>query len=409
LWAQRRQHRVVVQEKVDGANLGIFYYNGQAILAAESALAAAGIGASTSGQQQAHTTADFSGLPPQLMFLNRGHFVNPNSATQWRNLESGWLNAIGDVSGTTVRQELFALFFGLATDPEAQLFVRQAEVLAAVTNAATASSPSRQGKRPAGTSGGVTTVPTASAAAAAKVLEEKLSEDTRSELAASDWVLYGEWLVARHTVAYDALPSPFLAFDLYHAPTQTFVAVDLLQLLLERYAPSVRCVPMIARWTQPRVAAAAVGDDDDRAGSTEEEEDDTAGDGSAASETGSGSDVPSASTAVPTWEAVHRAWHQRRSTFIRKLSATPAAAAAATSAAPKGKKGSSAAPASAKGAAAAAALVASTGICEGAVVRVEHGCVLLRRCKAVHDSFRDVVDEGTHWASRIMEKNGFMH
>jgi hypothetical protein len=38
----------------------------------------------------------------------------------------------------------------------------------------------------------------------------------------SDWILFGEWCFAQHTVYYDALPDWFLAFDVYDRQTRRF-------------------------------------------------------------------------------------------------------------------------------------------------------------------------------------------
>ena len=37
------------------------------------------------------------------------------------------------------------------------------------------------------------------------------------------YVMYGEWMYAKHTVFYDALPSYFIEFDIYDRKTQTFL------------------------------------------------------------------------------------------------------------------------------------------------------------------------------------------
>jgi hypothetical protein len=46
--------------------------------------------------------------------------------------------------------------------------------------------------------------------------------------------------------------------------------------------------------------------------------------------------------------------------------------------------------------------------CEGAVIRVDVDGVLLRRCKAVHDEFRQAIndDGGVHWTRKEVVKNG---
>jgi atypical dual specificity phosphatase len=44
-----------------------------------------------------------------------------------------------------------------------------------------------------------------------------------------DTVLFGEWLVAKHSVSYDLLPDYFLAFDLYDKRTRTFLGRSVLE------------------------------------------------------------------------------------------------------------------------------------------------------------------------------------
>ncbi|KAF2227863.1 hypothetical protein BDZ85DRAFT_292893 [Elsinoe ampelina] len=57
------------------------------------------------------------------------------------------------------------------------------------------------------------------------------------------WTLYGEWLVARHSVAYTSLPAPFLAFDLYDRVERVFVSRRLLVRALE--GTGVYAVPVL--------------------------------------------------------------------------------------------------------------------------------------------------------------------
>ena len=45
-----------------------------------------------------------------------------------------------------------------------------------------------------------------------------------SSLSGSTRVLYGEWLCARHTVAYDKLPDWFVAFDIFDVPAGRFLS-----------------------------------------------------------------------------------------------------------------------------------------------------------------------------------------
>src|SRR5205823_7025930 len=46
------------------------------------------------------------------------------------------------------------------------------------------------------------------------------------------YVLYGEWLYAKHTVFYDALPHYFLEFDVLDTATGTFLSTDRRRALL---------------------------------------------------------------------------------------------------------------------------------------------------------------------------------
>jgi hypothetical protein len=58
------------------------------------------------------------------------------------------------------------------------------------------------------------------------------------------WVLFGEWLYARHSLAYDRLPSYFLAFDLFHCPARRFLAHH--QLRARLAGTGIPVVPQIA-------------------------------------------------------------------------------------------------------------------------------------------------------------------
>merc|ERR1711976_133736 len=46
-------------------------------------------------------------------------------------------------------------------------------------------------------------------------------------------ILFGEWLYAKHSVAYQALPNYFLAFDLYNKKEQKFYSREILEQRLE--------------------------------------------------------------------------------------------------------------------------------------------------------------------------------
>ncbi|MEZ4363201.1 MAG: RNA ligase family protein [Kofleriaceae bacterium] len=69
----------------------------------------------------------------------------------------------------------------------------------------------------------------------AQVLHERLG---------ARYVLYGEWLYAKHTVYYDALPHYFLEFDLYDRQAQAFLSTPRRRQLLDG-APVVS-VPVLA-------------------------------------------------------------------------------------------------------------------------------------------------------------------
>ncbi|KAI5197327.1 hypothetical protein E4T38_08041 [Aureobasidium subglaciale] len=47
------------------------------------------------------------------------------------------------------------------------------------------------------------------------------------------WILYGEWLFAKHSIHYSNLPDMFLAFDLFDTETSTFLSRDALSRRLE--------------------------------------------------------------------------------------------------------------------------------------------------------------------------------
>ncbi len=62
---------------------------------------------------------------------------------------------------------------------------------------------------------------------------------------ADRYVLYGEWLHAKHTVFYDALPHPFLEFDVLDTATDTFLDTARRRALLA----AVPVVPVRVLWT----------------------------------------------------------------------------------------------------------------------------------------------------------------
>ena len=59
------------------------------------------------------------------------------------------------------------------------------------------------------------------------------------------YLMFGEWLYAKHTIFYDALPHYFLAFDVFDKQTGTFLSTPVRQSLLER-TPAVCSVRVIA-------------------------------------------------------------------------------------------------------------------------------------------------------------------
>ncbi|GAA6001664.1 hypothetical protein JCM10207_002254 [Rhodosporidiobolus poonsookiae] len=59
------------------------------------------------------------------------------------------------------------------------------------------------------------------------------------------WILYGEWMAAKHSIHYTALPSLFLAFDLYDRLSSSFLPRALLQARLHHLAPSLRLTPVL--------------------------------------------------------------------------------------------------------------------------------------------------------------------
>lgn len=67
------------------------------------------------------------------------------------------------------------------------------------------------------------------------------------------YVMYGEWLFAKHTVYYDALPHHFLEFDVLDVVDGVFLSTARRRELLAGTA--VRSVPVLAEGTFTRLAA----------------------------------------------------------------------------------------------------------------------------------------------------------
>ena len=62
-------------------------------------------------------------------------------------------------------------------------------------------------------------------------------------------LMYGEWLYARHTIAYDELPHYFLEFDILDRETGSFLSTDRRHALLA--GSPVQSVPVLARSPVP--------------------------------------------------------------------------------------------------------------------------------------------------------------
>jgi len=63
------------------------------------------------------------------------------------------------------------------------------------------------------------------------------------------YILYGEWVVATHSIPYSRLPDRFLAFDLYDRQTQTFADRITLERLLE--GSNISLVPIMYQGPRP--------------------------------------------------------------------------------------------------------------------------------------------------------------
>lgn len=74
-----------------------------------------------------------------------------------------------------------------------------------------------------------------------------------SEILGSRFILYGEWLYAKHTVYYDALPHYFLEFDLYDRHERVFLSTERRRELLA--GSPVVSVPVLAAGPATTLAA----------------------------------------------------------------------------------------------------------------------------------------------------------
>jgi hypothetical protein len=292
---------VVVEEKLDGANLG------------------------------------FSLAPDggTLVAQNRSHFVNSATATQWAGL-SRFL----EISGP----EIVQLFYALSDEPAAALATSSAAAPASTSGRGPVMGPGGLGQPSVARTG---------------------AEATPSENPALDWILYGEWLAYQHSVFYDALPSPFVVFDLYHVPTHRFLAADARNLLVEKHCPSL----VLARrvYSGPLVVSKGASGRKHKASARQQQQPLPT----------SGSDVGP----VSSWDELHALWHHQPSGFFGSL-------------APRGRDGET-----------ATGQAGPPRYMEGVVIRLddeERGTQLMR-CKAVHDEFIAAIDD--HWRSKAAVKN----
>lgn len=67
----------------------------------------------------------------------------------------------------------------------------------------------------------------------------------------SRFIIYGEWLYAKHTVFYDALPAYFMEFDVFDRETETYLSADARRELL--FGLPIVPVPVVHRGPVSRV------------------------------------------------------------------------------------------------------------------------------------------------------------
>lgn len=70
----------------------------------------------------------------------------------------------------------------------------------------------------------------------------------RDEKYPERFILFGEWLAATHSIPYDALPSLFVAFDMYDRATETWMDRKGLEALLE--GTGIPMVPLLATFSK---------------------------------------------------------------------------------------------------------------------------------------------------------------
>ncbi|KAG2370836.1 hypothetical protein C9374_007145 [Naegleria lovaniensis] len=59
------------------------------------------------------------------------------------------------------------------------------------------------------------------------------------------YILYGEWVYAKHSILYDKLPDTFIAFDIYDKHAEKFVSVQKRNQLLNLHAPTLCVIEQI--------------------------------------------------------------------------------------------------------------------------------------------------------------------
>ena len=72
-----------------------------------------------------------------------------------------------------------------------------------------------------------------------------IHKDTLYNVLGSRYIMYGEWLYAKHTVYYDSLPHYFLEFDIFDREKEVFLDTDSRHKMLE--GSGVISVPVLAK------------------------------------------------------------------------------------------------------------------------------------------------------------------
>ncbi|EFC42168.1 predicted protein [Naegleria gruberi] len=67
------------------------------------------------------------------------------------------------------------------------------------------------------------------------------------------YILYGEWMYAKHSIYYDQLPDTFIAFDIYDKHAEKFVSVQLRNQLLLNHAPTISIVQPLPILNSPHL------------------------------------------------------------------------------------------------------------------------------------------------------------